>query len=43
VFRASAKAGNPFYQIYVMDLASGDVKANLARHGEDHMRLLQAR
>ena len=42
VFQSEREPGNPFYQIYVLDLATGDVEAHLARDGQDDVRVLPA-
>ena len=42
VFQSEREPGNPFYQIYTLDLATGDDHAHLARHRQDDVRVLPA-
>ena len=43
VFQSEREPGNPFYQIYVLDLATGDAEAHLAWHRQDDLRVLPSR
>ena len=43
VFQSEREPGNPFYQIYVLDLATGDTTAHLSRHRQDDVRVLPSR
>ena len=40
VFQSEREAGNPFYQIYILDLDERRDQAHLARHRQDDLRLL---
>ena len=42
VFQSEREPGNPFYQIYVLDLAHRRRQAHLARHRQDDVRVLPA-
>ena len=43
VFQSEREPGNPFYQIYVLDLDDRRHEAHLARHRQDDLRVLPAR
>ena len=43
VFQSEREPGNPFYQIYTLDLTTGETRAHLAGHRQDDLRVLPAR
>ena len=40
VFQSEREPGNPFYQIYVLDLTTGETKRISPGHGQDDLRVL---
>lgn len=38
VFQSEREPGNPFYQIYELDLTTGSTRRNLSGEREDHLR-----
>ena len=42
VFQSEREPGNPFYQIYAVDLTTGDTVRISPGHGQDHVRVLPA-